>query len=91
MRGHAGPGLDQQAVGVAVIPAGKLDDELPTRGSPGDAQRAHDRFGAGRREAEALDREGVSLLENFVEPSDARIEDAKAQLAAAVRSQMRTN
>ena len=42
-------------------------------------------------EAEALDREGLALLENFVEPSDARIEDAKAQLAAAVRSQMRTN
>jgi len=37
-------------------------------------------------EAEALDREGVALLKNFVEPDDARLVDAAQQLDAVKRA-----
>lgn len=38
-------------------------------------------------EAQALDREGLASLRNFVEPEDQRISDAEAQLERAVRGE----
>lgn len=38
-------------------------------------------------EAQALDREGLASLRNFVEPDGQRIADAEAQLERAVREE----
>jgi hypothetical protein len=43
----AGAGLDQQAVGVAVVAAFELDDAVATGETTGQANGAHGRFGAG--------------------------------------------
>ena len=42
-------------------------------------------------EAEALDRQGLTALRNFVERGDHRIEEAEAQLAEVVRAEGRAD
>ena len=53
--GHAGAGLDQQAIGVAVIAALELDDVFAAGEAAREADRRHGRLGAGGDEAQLLD------------------------------------
>ena len=50
----AGAGLDQQAVGVAVIAAFKFDQRIAAGVAPGETDGAHRRFGAGRNQTNHL-------------------------------------
>jgi hypothetical protein len=54
--GQAGPGVDQEAVGVAVVAARELHDEVAPCRAPCEPECAHGRFRARRREAELLHR-----------------------------------
>ena len=54
-RGDAGAGLDQQRVGVAVIAALELDDEVAAGEAAGQADGGHAGLGAGADEAHLLD------------------------------------
>ena len=54
-RGDAGAGLDQQGVGVAVVAALELDDEVAAGEAAGEADGGHGGLGAGGDEAELLD------------------------------------
>ena len=56
----AGPGGDQQRVGVAVVAAVELEDLAPAGEAARDAQRAHGGLGARRDEAHLLDRRHVA-------------------------------
>ena len=53
--GDAGAGFDQEAVGVAVIAAFELDDDVAAGGGAGEADGGHGGFGAGADEAHFLD------------------------------------
>ena len=55
-RSGAGAGLDQQAIDVAVVAAGELDDHVPSGEAAGQADGAHRRLGAGADQAHHLDR-----------------------------------
>ena len=56
----AGPGPDQEAVGMAVVAALELDDLVTARERASDSNGAHAGLGAGAHEAEHLDgRDGV--------------------------------
>ena len=55
-RGHARAGLHQKAVGVAVVAARELEDELALGGRPGHPHRAHRRLGAAVHEPDHLER-----------------------------------
>ena len=55
-RRHAGSGLDQQRIDVAVIAAFELDGQIAAGESARDAQRAHGGFGAGIDQAHHLHR-----------------------------------
>ena len=52
---YAGAGFDQQAVGVAVIAALELDDDLAPGGGAGQANGRHGRLSAGADEAHLFD------------------------------------
>ena len=54
--GQAGAGLGQQPVGVAVVVAGELDQQVAAGEAAGQADRRHRRLGAGRDQAQLLDR-----------------------------------
>ena len=56
LRRDARAGLDEQAVRVAVVGAGELDDQVATGRRARQAERAHDRLGARRGEAQPLHR-----------------------------------
>ena len=56
LRREAGAGVGEQAVDVAVIGAGELEDLVATRGCAREPQRAHRRLRAGRRHPHHLDR-----------------------------------
>ena len=49
-------GGDQQAIDVAVVVAGELDDRIPPGEAAGQADGAHRRFGAGVDQPHHLDR-----------------------------------
>src|SRR5262249_42974475 len=51
----AGAGGDEQAIDMAVIAAGKLDDDVAAGGAAGQSQGAHRRLGAGADHANHLD------------------------------------
>ena len=53
--GDAAAGFDEQGVGVAVVAAFELDDEVAAGESAGEADGGHAGFGAGSDEAELFD------------------------------------
>jgi hypothetical protein len=53
---QTGAGLDQQRVGVAMITAAELHDQVPSRESPCEANRRHRRLGAGVHHPDLFDR-----------------------------------
>ena len=55
-RREAGARLGEQSIGVAVVVAGELDEELTPRETAGEADRGHRGLGARRHEPESLDR-----------------------------------
>jgi hypothetical protein len=55
-RHRAGPGFHQERIGVPVIAALELDDQLAPRERPRDADGAHRRFSAGADETHTLQR-----------------------------------
>ncbi len=56
LRCQARAGLGQQAVNVAVVGAGELDDPIATGRCPGEPYRAHRSLGPRRRHPQHLDR-----------------------------------
>ena len=54
--GHARAGRGQQAVGVAVVAAGELDDQVPPGGTPGQPDGGHAGLGTGGDQAHQLRR-----------------------------------
>ena len=63
LRREPRPGLGEEAVGVAVVGAGELDDRVAAGGGAGEADGAHRRLGAGVDDAHHLDRgEAVANL-----------------------------
>ena len=55
LRGQPGAGLREQAVDVAVVGAGELQQRLAPGGRAGEPDRAHGRLGARRRHAQHVD------------------------------------
>ena len=55
-RRGAGAGRDEQAIDVAVVAAGELDDDVAAGEAAGQADGAHRRLGAGADHADHLDR-----------------------------------
>ena len=55
LRGQAGAGLGEQAVDVAVVGAGELQQLLAAGGGAGEPDRAHRRLGARRGHAQHVD------------------------------------
>ena len=61
--GDAGAGFDQQRVGVAVVAAFELDDEVAAGEAAGEADGGHAGLGAGADEAHLLDGREAALDE----------------------------
>ena len=80
-RGHARAGLDQQRVGVAVVAAFELDDEVAAGEAARQTDGRHAGLGAGADEAQLLDG-GKQRRDQFGEVGFAGVGGAEAGASA---------
>src|SRR5579871_4390897 len=76
--GNTGTSFDEQSVGMAVITAFKLNDELAASRSAGNSNRRHGGFCAGADKSQFFDR-GIASDDAFSEISFNRGRGAKAR------------